>query len=311
MGWSIATDADRKRLLAALWLGASAALLAAGAAGAASEVPGAAYRLGAGDVIEVEVWREPDLSGRYTIDPSGALPHVLAGSIPAQGTTLAELAARLRAVLERDYLREARVAVALVESARAKVSLLGAVARPGLYPLSAETRLLELLTAAGGTTPEATGTATILRTLAAAPAGPGAPARQPARQRVRVDLEGLLHRGDLSQNARLRPGDVVVVAAGERDVSAGPGPGRVRVVGEVERPGIYPIDEAPTVLDALLAAGGLTDYASANRARLVRGEGEAREERKIRLKDVLHGERGAENPELRDGDMLVVPESFF
>lgn len=278
------------------------------AAASAVDPAGRSYRLAPGDVIEVEVWREPDLSGRYTIDPGGSLPHVLAGAIAAEGATPLELAGRLRAVLERDYLREARVSVALVESARAQASVLGAVAKPGLYPIRSHTRLLELISAAGGTTAEAEGTATVLRD------GP-APVHDreggPVRQRLTIDLAGLLRRGELSQNPLLRPGDVVVVAARESQVAAAPPGGRVRVVGEVKRPGSYALHEAGTALDALLAAGGLTDFASANRARVVRGEGEGREEIRVRLKDVMEGRKGAGDLELREGDMLVVPESFF
>jgi hypothetical protein len=54
-----------------------------------------------------------------------------------------------------------------------------------------------------------------------------------------------------------------------------------------------------------------SEESAGNRARLVRGDGAARVETRIRLGDVLKGREGAENIELRDGDMIVVPESFF
>jgi polysaccharide export outer membrane protein len=275
------------------------------AAGAAD--PSGSYRIGAGDVVDVQVWREPDLSGRYTIDAAGMLPHVLAGPVPAGGSTLAEVSARLRESLEGNYLREARVAVALVESARSKASVLGAVARPGLYPLSDGTRLLELLFAAGGATEAASGRATVLRF---GPGGQRGASSRP-RSRVGVDLAALL-RGELAHDVALEPGDVVVVEAREGEGPAAAEPvGRVRVVGEVERPGAYPLSDAATVLDALLAAGGLTDYAAANRARVVRGQGDERSDTRVRLGDLMKGSPGADNLELRDGDLLVVPESFF
>jgi polysaccharide export outer membrane protein len=256
-------------------------------------------------VVDVQVWREPDLSGRYTIDAAGMLPHVLAGPVPAGGSTLAEVSTRLRESLEGNYLREARVAVALVESARSKASVLGAVARPGLYPLSDGTRLLELLFAAGGATEASSGRATVLRF------GPGGQQGASPRSRVGVDLAALL-RGELAHDVALEPGDVVVVEAREGEGPAAPEPvGRVRVVGEVEKPGTYPLNDAATVLDALLAAGGLTDYAAASRARVVRGQGQERSDTRVRLDDLMEGSPDAENLELRDGDMLVVPESFF
>jgi len=289
-------------------------LLGAAPVRAADPAQGAgAYRIGIGDVLDVTIWREPDLSGRYTIDASGSLPHVLAGPVPAKGATLVELRSRLVEQLERDYLREARIGVSLVESARRKASILGAVSSPGLYALGEEMRVLELIFAAGGVTDRAADSAMLMRFDPPSPGQVG-PAGARPRVRIHVDLEALLERGDLTQNPIVTPGDVLVVSSAPGGVGAPPPAdeaGRVRVVGEVERPGSYSLGEAPTVLDALLAAGGLSEYASANRARLVRGQGEQRSETRLRLKDVMHGNAGAENLELRDGDLIVVPESFF
>ena len=93
-------------------------------------------------------------------------------------------------------------------------------------------------------------------------------------------------------------------------MAEGPQP-RVRVVGEVVRSGTYSLSQAPTILDAVLLAGGLTEYAAGNRARIVRGSGERRTETRVRLGDLLSGSGNAENLELKDGDLLVVPQSFF
>jgi polysaccharide export outer membrane protein len=272
----------------------------------------AAYRIGPGDVIEVHVWREPDLSGSYRIGPDGFLHHVLAGAVPASGSDIEELTGRLRETLERDYLREARVSISLVESARRRASVVGAIARPGGYPLREDMRVLELVFAAGGVSEFAGSRAKLLRD--ASPGGAAVPAPgggQAPRQEIPIDLAALLSGSDLSGNLILAPGDVLVISAEQPVASAAPPKGRVRVVGEVERPGSYPLSDAPTVLDALLAAGGLSEYAAGNRARLVRGAGTARVETRIRLGHVLEGREDSENIELRDGDMIVVPESFF
>lgn len=304
MDWSTATR--RAALVATLLLTALAA-----AAEPAAEPEDAGYRIGRGDVVEVQVWREPDLSGRFTIDESGALPHMLVGSVPAAGATLPELRDRIVGRLEADYLREARVGVSLVASARRKASVLGAVAAPGLYPIGDGMRVLELLFASGGVTAEAGATA-LLKRFEPAPDGASPPAARRPRVIIRIDLDALLRRGDLRQNVQVTAGDVLVVE-GAPQVAAPPPEqvGRVRVVGEVEQPGVYPLDQAGTVLDAVLAAGGLTDYASGNRAKLVRRGDGAREESRLRLDDVMEGDPEAENPPLRDGDLIVVPESFF
>ena len=292
------------------WLLVGVALGATSPVAAATD---ATYRLGAGDVVEVQVWREPDLSGRFTIDAKGDLPHVLAGAIPAAGETLETLRARVKQRLERDYLREARVGVSLVESARRKASVLGAVEEPGLYALGNRTRVLELIFAAGGITDDAGTEVTLLRFDDPGPGeDPARFDRENARVRIQIDLGAILDRGDLSRNPTVTPGDVVVVAKRAAGVSsAPPTEGWVRVVGEVEKPGRYAIEEAPTVLDALLLAGGLTDYASGNRAHIVRSSGEKRSEVGVRLSDLLRGKAEAKNLPLEPGDLVVVPESFF
>lgn len=274
--------------------------------------PDTAYRVGPGDVVEIQVWREPDLSGTYRIGPDGFLRHVLAGAIPASDIDVETLTARLRERLERDYLREARLSITLLESARHRVSILGGVARPGAYPVRHEMRLLDLIFAAGGLSEDAADSATLLRRGdSAQEGGPTPDASEPPQEEVVIDLTALINGGDLSQNLVLAPGDVLLVASRETAVSSAPPEGRVRVVGEVEKPGSYPLSDAPTVLDAILAAGGLSEYAAGNRGRLVRGEGSARVETRIRLEDVVEGREDAKNLELRDGDIIVVPESFF
>ena len=136
-------------------------------------------------------------------------------------------------------------------------------------------------------------------------------------------LEEQMERGECPARSFLRefeanptvgPGDVLVVARGapgDAVPAARADTPRIRVVGEVARPGVYALSEAATLLDAVLVAGGLTEYGAGNRARLIRGEGAARSETRIRIGDLLDGRENAENLALRAGDLIVVPESFF
>jgi polysaccharide export outer membrane protein len=291
-------------------IGALCASLLALTGSALGEERVSSYRIGPGDVVEVQVWREPDLSGSYRIGPDGFLRHVLAGAIPASGRDIEELTRRLRESLERDYLREARVSISLVESARRKASVVGAIARPGEYPLREGMRVLELILAAGGVSENAGNRATLLRGSARGSGVSAGDAGRKRREKIPIDLDALLSGSDVSRDLILAPGDVLVISP-EESAAVAAAKGRVRVVGEVEKPGSYPLADAATVLDALLAAGGLSEYAAGNRARLVRGEGTKRAETRIRLDDVLEGREGTENIELRDGDIIVVPESFF
>jgi len=264
-------------------------------------------------VLEIRVWREPDLSGKHRVGVDGSIQHVLAGAVPAANLTTEELASALEKILERDYLREARVAVTLIESQRRRASVLGAVESPGAYPVAGETRVIDLLAAAGGLEPDASGRATLLHfdALEGAELGDALPSEDEASERVEIDLSLLLSGKDLSANRLVAAGDVLVVRGSEVSSAPPVGAGRIRVVGEVERPGSYVLREAPTLLDAVLAAGGLGEYAAGNRARLVREEEGVRTHLRVRLDDLLAASGDEPNRPLRDGDLIVIPESFF
>ena len=267
------------------------------------------YRLGPGDVVDVQVWREHDLSGEHEIDARGRLRHALAGEIAAAGATASELAERVRMRLAEDFLREPRVSVALVSSARRKAWVIGAVARPGQYPVGEGARLLDLLFAAGGLGLDAGSAAKFYRMGAPEPGKPlRAPGETEPKLSAPVDLAALLS-GDLSENRPIEAGDVLVVIS-RSDPASGVAR-RVRVMGEVENPGAYDLVQAPTVLDAVLVAGGFTEYASQNRVRLVRGDGDERSVLRVRLGDLVDGEPGADDVALEAGDLVVVPETLF
>jgi polysaccharide export outer membrane protein len=84
---------------------------------------------------------------------------------------------------------------------------------------------------------------------------------------------------------------------------------RVRVTGAVRQPVSVPYRQGMTVLDAVLQAGGVTDFAAANRSRLHRRDAEgAVETREIRLGDILDGGKLESNLDVRPGDVITVPE---
>ena len=86
---------------------------------------------------------------------------------------------------------------------------------------------------------------------------------------------------------------------------------QVKVTGQVKTPQALPYHEGMTVLDAVLAAGGLTDFAAGNRAKLVRTVDGKQQEIKIRLGKLLDGGDMSQNITLRPGDVLLVPQSRF
>jgi polysaccharide export outer membrane protein len=91
----------------------------------------------------------------------------------------------------------------------------------------------------------------------------------------------------------------------------GPYSQQVRIVGEAAAPKSLPYVSHMTVLDAMIAVGGLTPYASGNRAKLVRKLNGKETETTLRLSDLLKsGDLGA-NAELQPGDIIIIPQSFF
>ena len=86
---------------------------------------------------------------------------------------------------------------------------------------------------------------------------------------------------------------------------------QIKVVGQVRNPQAMAFREGMTVLDVVLAAGGLTEFAAGNRAKLVRTEKGKQVTIKVRLEDLISEGKLSENAPVKPGDVLVVPESIF
>lgn len=86
---------------------------------------------------------------------------------------------------------------------------------------------------------------------------------------------------------------------------------QVKVIGQVNKPQAEAYRAGMTVLDAVLAAGGLTKFAAGNRAQLIRKEHGKEVHKRIKLGDLMNDGDMSQNLKLRPGDVIVVPESFF
>ncbi len=118
------------------------------------EKASAQYVLQAGDEIEIQVYREPELSGTFKINPSGDVRHSLVGAVPMAGQTLEEAEAQFTRKLAKDYLVDPRVIFKLLSTQSSQIVLMGEVKKPGVYPLPfGETMtLLQAIAGAGGFT---------------------------------------------------------------------------------------------------------------------------------------------------------------
>ena len=91
----------------------------------------------------------------------------------------------------------------------------------------------------------------------------------------------------------------------------GPYSQQVRIIGEAVTPKAIPFQARMTVLDAMIAAGGLTPFASGNRTKIVRRTDGKETNTTVRLTDLLKGGDLSANTDLHPGDIIIIPQSFF
>jgi len=147
----------RARLLAA----AAALLTACGHGRGATSPPASgekadpepvASTLGAGDVLEVRVFQEPELSGVYQVGTEGDIIFPLCKSVPVRGLTANAAAETIRDCLARKYMRDPQVSVLVKEYNSKKIFVFGEVQKPGTFPYQDGMSVVQAVTLAGGFT---------------------------------------------------------------------------------------------------------------------------------------------------------------
>lgn len=272
-------------------LPASAQLRASLNADANSNAPivnGSAHplQIAPGDLLDVEVFDTAELSGKLRVDDRGTIQLPIAGDLSVSGMT-AEQAGHSaeKKLLDTNILRDPHVSITVLEYATQGVTVLGEVKNPGVYPLLGTHGLLDLISAAGGVTPNAGKGVTI--THRANPTQP---------EIVNVETKP---GSTAAFNVDIQPGDTVMVSRA----------GIIYVVGDVGKPGGFLIEnnDRLTVLEAIALAQGTNRTASLNHAKLIRKTGNTREESSVPLKKILANK--VPDQMLADGDILFVPSS--
>jgi len=111
---------------------------------------GADYRLGANDLIDVEVYGVPDLKRTVRVNSSGMVSLALVGNMALAGMTAQQAEAAIAAKYAEKYLQDPQVSVFIKEFTTQRITILGAVARPGIYPVTGQLTLMRALALAGG-----------------------------------------------------------------------------------------------------------------------------------------------------------------
>jgi polysaccharide export outer membrane protein len=249
-------------------------------------------------------------SGEAAVNEAGAISLPLVGVVSVEGKPVEQVQRELTALFMK-YIRHPKIRLTVNQYNSQRVSVVGAVVRPGLYPLKHVGYLLtELLAEVGGVKDNGGNRLYIIpaqgneawagaQSTGSAPGGATAQAPRGRSAGVEIDLEELV--GTLDRPPILLPlvaGDTVII----------PEAGQFRVNGEVENPGSFPVSRRTSALAAVAAAGGFTYAANVNEVEVIRDIGGGKKASKtIDLEQVAF--RGASDIGLRDGDVVLVPSA--
>jgi polysaccharide export outer membrane protein len=158
-----------------------------------------AYRVQPGDLLQVTVWKEQDLTGDVLVRPDGGLSFPLVGDLTATGKTCDELRQEISERLKR-FIPSPVVTVATKQIGGNHVYVVGKVQRPGEYPFARPLDVMQALSLAGGTTPYAAVNDIVILHR-----------ENGAERAIRFHYSAVAHGKDLAENIVLQSGDTVVV----------------------------------------------------------------------------------------------------
>ena len=263
--------------------------------GPAGLLPAAAadHPVGAEDLLEISVFEIPELNRTVRVSERGTISLPLLGEMEVRGLTAMQVEDRLRDALTQKYLQDPQVSVFIREYGSKKVSVIGAVGKPGVYEMLGPRTLLQILSEAGGLEKEAGSHLYVIR---AAPEG--------TTETIPVGVGDLLMNRNPELNLAVQPGDVVSVPIDR--------PVYIYVDGAVKTPGrLEELASRPiTLLQAIAKAGGTTERASLKGIKILRrGADGTQTDIPVNLKRIRQGRQS--DPLLEEGDVVVVPETFF
>ena len=255
-----------------------------------------------GDQVILNIIEDRDDPKIIFVDELGFVYIPLGGKVQALGKTCKQLAFDIKKELETTYYKNATVLISFrVDDGRGRVLIFGEVLKQGALelPLDELFTVSKAILAAGGFTSSANPTkVSVLRSDVTNPSN---------NKKYIIDLNLILQEGKLEKDMVLLPGDRVVVP------NMGATVGKIIVTGAVRAPGTYsiPIGKGMTVVDAILNAGGFTEFADQT-VKVNRVDSETGQEKiiKVNVDDVLQGNR-KKDINLEAGDMIIVSEKWF
>jgi len=250
------------------------------------------YRVGPRDLLEISVEQDPSLNTTERIGADGRLPLPLLGPVYVNGLTPLEIQKKLQTMLAEKYITNPTVSVLVREYESEVVLVFGEVKSPGRIPATANMTLLQAISAAGGLGENHGPTIHVLRL---APNG--------LSDQLEIDVSELIQKGNPIYNVPIRASDVINVPS-DPEIA-------VSMLGEVMKQGVvrFKASDNVTLLQALAAAGGLTDRASVRNILIIRKSEKGEDRLTFNLNRILAGKE--KDPKLQADDTIYVYESFF
>jgi polysaccharide export outer membrane protein len=249
------------------------------------------YLVGPEDLLEISLYDIEDASGEprripARVSQTGVITLPLVGQIEVAGNSAVEIEGLLRERY-REFIHEPQITVFVKEYRSYRISVVGHVENPGLFEVSGEKTLLEILGMAGGLNKDAGTMVQLTRQT------------QKGLRTHYIDLDRLVRGGDLRFNVPLRPGDVVSV----------PKAGVFYVEGSVKNPGSFPLRGTMTVTQAIATAGGPNERLAKTGQTMLyrRGVNGDREAVRVDVNAIRSGR--AEDPLVAENDVIMVPMS--
>jgi len=251
------------------------------------------YKIGAKDLLEISVFGLEEMNKTVRVSEDGKITLPLLGEVEVEGLTKTELEKKLSQLLEEKYLQSPQVTVFIKEYQSKRISVLGAVGKPGPYELLGRQTLLQLISEAGGLTEDAGDDIIVIRQF-----------QDGTNISLKISIDDLFLKGDARLNIPLEPNDIVNIPA-EKTVL-------IYVFGQVRKPGALEVKKSniPTLLQAIAQAGGFSERASKGGVLIKRINKDGKEKQiKVNVKDIIKGKK--KDIQLLENDVVYVPETIF
>jgi polysaccharide export outer membrane protein len=160
----------------------------------------AGYKIGAHDILDISVFKVPELSKNVQVADSGSVNLPLVGEVPVAGKTAQQVERELASKLSDKYLKNPQVTVLVKEYNSQRITVEGAIKKPGVYPMRGKTSLLQTIAMADGLDPNSDSTVVVFRYAA-----------DGQRSAAKFDIGDI--RSGQAEDPTLQGGDVVVVGS--------------------------------------------------------------------------------------------------